>query len=221
MRWLVPLVVLSLVESEQAFAEAEHYEQIRVDGGMTGSTVAITDRNAVGGMAEVKAMVTDHLAIGGRVEILVMFGGHLGQDDLPLDVGLAGCGLLKGEYLLGNGAVRPFAGLGVGVYTIGSHSIQGGPNTQGIQTEIGNYFGVAPQAGVDLGRVRFAVIYNAIVGAGLDVRETIDGVEQTKTFSQNYLSLELSFRFGGGPKPQAMPQTQPPSHSSGPPGVAR
>ena len=159
-------------------------------------------------------MATDNIAIGGRVEILVMFGGHVGQDDLPLDVGLAGCGLLKGEYLLGLGVVRPFVGLGAGVYTIGSHSIQDGPNTQGIHTEIGNYFGVAPQAGVDLGRMRLAVTYNAIVGAGLDVREMIDGVEQTRTFSQNYLSLELSFRFGGGSKPPTNPpQPQPPTYS--------
>jgi hypothetical protein len=200
-RWRAPFVVVSIVGAAPAFAEAEHYEQIRVDGGMTGSTVAVSERNGVGGMAEVKAMVNDNLAIGGRVEIAVMFGGHLGQDNLPIDVAMAACALLKGEVLLGTGPVRPFVGFGAGLYTIGSHSIDAGPTTHGIYTKVGDYFGVAPQVGVDLGRMRLAVTYNAIVGAGIDVHQRMGTADQTTTVSQNYLSLELSFRFGGGPKP--------------------
>ncbi|MFN0246837.1 MAG: hypothetical protein ACKV2T_08000 [Kofleriaceae bacterium] len=197
------LLFVVLLSSSEAFAESTHYEQIRVDGGITGAVSAITDRNSVGVVAEVKAMATDHIAVGGRVEIAVMFGGIVGSDELPLDIGVAGCGLLKGEYLFGTHAIRPFVGVGAGLFTIGSHSIEDGPNTRGIRTEIGNYFGIAPQAGIDLGRLRFGVTYNAIVGASLDVRDTINGVERTRTFSQNYLSLELSFRFGGGRKPAA------------------
>ena len=113
-----------------------------------------------------------------------------------------GCGLVKGEYLFGTGTVRPFVGLGAGLYTIGSHSIAAGPNTQGIQTKVGDYLGFAPQLGVDLGRVRLAATYNAIVGAGIDVHETAGA---TTSVSQNYLSIELSFRFGGGPKQNGVP----------------
>jgi outer membrane protein X len=201
-RWLPLLVVAPLGVGGPAFADAEHYEQIRVDGGMTGSTVAVSDRNGVGFVAEVKAMATDNIAIGGRVEFAVMFGGHLGQDNLPLDITMAACGLVKGEYLFGTGTVRPFVGLGAGLYTIGSHSIAAGPNTEGIQTKVGDYFGIAPQLGVDLGRVRLAATYNAIIGAGIDVHETMGA---TTSVSQNYLSIELSFRFGGGPKQNGVP----------------
>ena len=73
--------------------------------------------------------------------------------------------------------------------------------------QTGRYFGVAPQIGIDLGRVRLAATYNAILGASLEVHQTVGDVEQTSSASQNYLSLELSFRFGGGRR--APPATQP------------
>jgi outer membrane protein X len=192
------LAVASLGLGESAFAETQHAEQIRVDGGVTGTSVAIANRDGVGFVAEVKAMANDHVAIGGRVGFDAMFGGHVGRDNLPLDVTMAACALLKGEYLFGTGSVRPFVGLGGGLYTIGSHSIDAGPNTQGIHTKVGDYFGIAPQLGLDLGRVRVAMTYNAIVGAGIDVHDTVGTTEMTTSVSQNYLSLELAFRFDGG-----------------------
>jgi outer membrane protein X len=204
-RCLPLLVVAPLGVGGPAFADAEHYEQIRVDGGVTGSTVAVSERNGVGFVAEVKAMANDNVALGGRIEFAVMFGGHVGQDNVPMDVTMAACGLLKGEYLFGTGTVRPFVGLGAGLYTIGSHSIQAGPNTQGIETKVGDYFGIAPQLGIDLGRMRLAATYNAIIGAGIDVHETVGAMQHITSVSQNYLSVELSFRFGGGPKPDRVP----------------
>ncbi|HWU89411.1 MAG TPA: hypothetical protein VN253_19255 [Kofleriaceae bacterium] len=202
--WCVAVLALSsIIESRDALAEAEHYEQIRVDGGMTGSFVSVSDRNGAGMVAEIKVMVHDHLAIGGRVEVAVMFGGHVGQDELPLDVAMAACGLVKGEYYLGDSSIRPFVGLGVGGYTIGSQTISSGPNTAGIDQQTGRYFGIAPQIGIDLGRLRLAATYNAILGATLEVRQTTGNVEQTSKLSQSYLSLELSFRFAGGRKQPA------------------
>ena len=128
-----------------------------------------------------------------------MFGGHVDDEELPF--GLAAAGLLKAEYLLGTGMVRPFAGLGAGVYSMGSHTIVSDPNgNSGISTTSGRYFGVAPEVGIDLGRVRFAATYNAILGSSVEYRQTSGGVEHREAFSQNYLSLELSFRFGGGRK---------------------
>ena len=192
------LVAIALGIGEPAFADVERHE-IRVDGGMLGSSVAISDRDGVGFATEIKGLVNDHISVGGRVELDIMFGGHIGQDDLPLDVTMAACGLVKGEYLFGAGTVRPFVGFGAGLFSIGSHSIDGGPNTQGIHTTVGDYFGVAPQLGVDVGRLRLGMTYHALIGAGIDVHETVGTTQMTTKVSQNYLSLELSFRFGGPP----------------------
>lgn len=196
---------LAVVVPRGARAEAPSYEQVRVDAGVTGSSVAVRDRAGAGMVVEIKAMVRDDLAVGGRVEVAVMFGGALGDDQLPLDVAMAACGLAKAELYLADGPVRPFVALGAGGYTIGAQTIDSGPNTAGIHTQTGRYFGVAPQLGVDLGRVRLAATYNAILGASLEVHHTTGTVDEITRVSQNYLSLELSFQFAGGRKPRAPP----------------
>ena len=215
------LAALGLVIGGDASAEAEHYEPIRVDAGMTGSTVGVSDRNGAGFVAEIKVNTHDNIAVGGRVEIAVMFGGRLGGEELPF--GLAAAALLKGEYLLGTGPVRPFAGIGAGLYSIGSHTIVSDPNGNGgISTTSGRYFGVAPEVGLDLGRLRLAATYNAILGTSVEYRQTTGGIEHRESFSQSYLSLEASFRFGGGrkhvsPSPPPPPTPAPPPPAPPPP----
>ena len=60
-------IVLGLLAlGEDARADAEHYEQVRVDAGMTGSAVAVSDRNGVGFVTEIKVNVDDHVALGGK-----------------------------------------------------------------------------------------------------------------------------------------------------------
>jgi hypothetical protein len=201
-------VLVSLVGTRAAHAESEHFEQIRADGGLGMSKAALDDRGGISLIAEVKAMVHDDLAIGGRVEIAMIYGGVVGMDELPLDFTLAASGLVKTElYLPGSqrSLVRPFVGLGAGVYTIGSHQIQSGPNTDGIATAIGRYVGAAPQVGVDAGRLRLALTYNAILGATLEVRDRVGTAEEITRVSQNFWTLELSFRFAGGRKPPSPP----------------
>ena len=194
-------LVLSLVTTTSiASAESETYEPIRVDAGITASRTAISDRNGGGIVVEIKAMAHDQLAIGGRVEIALMFGGSIGDDNTDVDFALAASALVKGEYYLGRDHIRPFVGLGIGAYTIGGQSISTGPGTAGVDQRAGRYIGVAPQIGIDLGRLRLAATYNAILGAQLEVRQMVGTVEQVDTFSQNYLSLEMSFQFGGGRK---------------------
>jgi hypothetical protein len=185
------VLIGSLVMSTPAIADPE----IRVDAGMTGSVVGASGRNGGGLVGEIKAYANDSLAIGGRLEVAMMFGGVFGEDELPLDVGLAACGLVKAEYYVLPGQVRPFVGFGAGAYTLGSQRIESGPNTSGINTQTGNYFGVAPQLGVDLWRFRLAATYNMIVGASIEYTETGPTREMNR-LSRNYFSLEASFRFG-------------------------
>ena len=74
-----------------------------------------------------------------------------------------------------------------------------------IEHATGRYIGVAPQVGVDVGPVRLAATYNAILGAQIEVQRVIDNLPHVEKLSQNYLSLELSFRFTGGLKPDPRP----------------
>lgn len=188
--------VLVLVVSTHASADPE----IRIDAGMTGSVVGTSGRSGAGMVVEIKAYANDWLAIGGRVEVAMMFGGVFGDDELPLDIAMAASGLLKAEYYILPGQFRPFVSLGAGAYTLGSQRIDSGPNTTGINTQTGNYLGVAPQVGIDLWRVRLAATYNMIVGASLEYTET-GPTRETNRLSRNYFSLEVSFRFGGRKRP--------------------
>lgn len=197
--------VITLAVPLAARADSSRFEQIRVDGGLTGSWVGVHDRNGSGMVVEIKSMITDQLAIGGRVEVAVMFGGLVG-DDTRLDVAMAACGLIKGEYFLADGPVRPFVSLGAGGYTIGAQSVSDDASGTTVHQQTGRYFGVAPQVGIDIGPVRLAATYNAILGASLEVHHMVGtGTEHVEHVSQNYLSLELSFRFAGGPRKSSAP----------------
>ena len=207
MRVAASLVVI-LFSTTNAFAEAENYEQIRVDSGMTYAQTAISERRGFGFSAEIKANVHDRLAIGGRIDVGFFFGGLFGDDNLELGFAMAGAGIAKAEYFFVDGYIRPWAGGGIGAYTIGGHTIQDGPTTTGITTTTGRYFGVAPQVGIDLGRLRLGATYHAIIGGSLEFTDMTPSGPEKRTLSQNWLSLELSLRFGGGPKRRDEPNQE-------------
>ena len=195
-------IVIGVVASRAAFADPVHYENTAVDAGVTFVRSAISSRYGDGLAVEIRGLVNDNLAIGGRVEIGAMYGGVVGSDRADLDIAFAASGIVKAEYLFGHEFVRPFVGGGVGGYTIGSQSIPAAGNRAAIENSSGRYLGAAVQVGVDIGPVRVAATYNALLDAYLEFHETTGtGATQTTQLSQNYLTLELSFRFAGGRKP--------------------
>jgi outer membrane protein X len=219
-------VAAVIATATDARAQAEHYDVFRFDSGLTGTYVSASGRGGFGAVIEPKWYVHDNIAIGARFEGAVMFGGAIDQmsGDTQMDMGGVASAMAKGEYLLGTAPIRPFAGLGVGVFDIASQSLAAGPTTTGIDQKAGRYFGVSPQIGVDLGRLRLAATYNKILGADIEVRQMIGNVEQKAQFSQDYLTFELTFRFGGrkkepppviivpvAPPPMAPPPAAPPS----------
>ncbi len=198
-----------------ASAQAEHYDPIRVDTGLTGTYVPSYGRAGFGAIVEPKFMLHDHIAVGLRVEAALMFGGSFADTgETQISMGAVGALTAKGEYLFGDGGVRPFVGLGLGVFDIASQSISAGSATASIDQRAGEYFGVSPQIGVDLGRLRLAATYNAIVGANVEVHQSVGGTMQTASYSQSYLTFEMSFRFGGRrrapPRPMIVAPPPPP-----------
>ncbi len=187
-----------------ARAQAQNYEPIRVDSGLTGTYVGGSGRGGFGAVVEPKFLVHDQIAVGARLEAAVMFGGNIGSDgDTKMDMGAAAAVLAKGEYYFTTSNVRPFVGLCLGMFDLASQSIAAGPMTASIDQKAGRYFGVTPQVGIDLGRLRLAAAYNAILGADIEVHQMVGNTMQTASFSQNYLTFEMSFRFGGQRRPAA------------------
>jgi hypothetical protein len=82
-------------------------------------------------------------------------------------------------------------GLGAGLYDLISQDVSAGNNTS-VSQQAGEFFGLAPQVGVDFGRGRLAVSYNAVLGANVEVTQTVG---DTRTVRQDYRSVELDMRF--------------------------
>lgn len=193
------------IASEPAHAQSETYELFRLDAGVSGSYASAFGRGGFGAVAEPKFMIHDNIAVGARFEGEVMFGGNIntgdaGGDDVSMEMAAVAAALVKGEYLYGTGPVRPFGGLALGVYDIGSQSLGAGAGNASINQKAGRYVGIAPQIGIDLGRLRLAAAYNRILGADIEVSQSIGGVMQTASFTQSYMTFEMSFRIGGNRK---------------------
>lgn len=180
-------------------------DPIRLDTGITGTYVGASGRGGFGAVFEPKLLVHDQIAIGARLEAAVMFGGSIGEaGDTKMDLGAAAAVLAKGEYYATTGSVRPFVGFGLGMYDLASQSISTGPMTASVDQKAGRYFGVAPEVGIDLGRLRLAATYNMILGADIEVHQMIGNAMQTASYSQSYFTFELGFSFGARRKSAAL-----------------
>lgn len=194
--------------TEAAHAQAQNYQPFRFETGLTGTLLPSTGRAGFGAIFEAKLNVHDQIAVGARFEGAVMFGGNLDEDDVTISIGALASTLLKGEYYLTTSTVRPFVGLSLGMYDIVSQTVESSDASTAIDQKAGRYFGVGPQLGFDLGRLRLAATYNLILGADIEVRQQVGTPsESVSEYSQNYFTFELSFRFGGArkPSPPALP----------------
>lgn len=199
-------ITVSCLASGRAEAQSKNYQLFRLDTGVSGTYASSFGRGGFGAVAEPKFLIHDRVAVGARFAGAVMFGGSIdtGGDDVSMDMAAVATALAKGEYYVTLGGVRPVVALGLGVYDIGSQSVGAGGGNAQVNQKAGRYFGVAPQLGLDMGRLRLAMTYNMILGADVEVTQSVGGVEQTASFSQSYFTFELGFRFGGGRKPMPM-----------------
>lgn len=195
------LVVLLLVTAD-AQAQSQNFQLFRMDSGLVGA-YAPGDLSGygIGGFVEPKFNATDRIAVGARLEGSVLMGMQIaGSENVAVGMTSQAATLAKGEYFLSTRKVRPFIGLGAGMYTLASS----GGGTSGANVSAGRYFGVAPQLGVNLGGFRLAGTYHMIFGDNLVTLSA----GNTQKVSRNYASLDIGFQFGG--KPRATTATPPP-----------
>ena len=199
--FLSTLAVPSLIN-----AQSQNYQLFRFDLGVS---YVITDKHwgswGMGAWIEPKFNLLDQLAVGLRTEGIAVIGGMLSNEpDITQKAGAAF--LLKGDYFFTNNTARPFGALGLGMYTLGGQSIKVSTSatSASISQKAGKYFGIAPQIGVDLSHFRVSFVYNIILGATLEVSQSVNvgtnSIQQSSSISQNYLSLEIGGFIGGGKK---------------------
>jgi hypothetical protein len=166
-----------------------------VHSGVAGLWGYGTQSFGLGGVVEPKWNITDWLSVGLRVDGSVLFGGRfVPQGSVSVALGASVAKLVKAELLLGNTGVRPFVGLGAGAYTLLSQSVSAGNSGAGVSQAVGEFFGVAPQLGLDFGGARLGVTYNHMLRADIVIEQNIALGIQAERIPRNYVQLELTFR---------------------------
>lgn len=185
----VVLFFVAVLAVTTAFSQSQNYKPFKVDAGLlyaipSGDGV----KSGIGFYLEPKYNLTDNIAAGLKMEWALMGA----SDELGSDVSISGIGSyqLTGDYYFGDKKVRPFAGLGIGIYTLGSIEFDAADENFEMDgnIDLGSKFGFAPRVGLLMGHFRLGLEYNVITGME-------SGME-----SKNYLSFKVGFEIGGGKK---------------------
>jgi len=143
---------------------------------------------------EPKYAVIPNLSVGLRFEAAVMARGladNTGQTS-EVDVKAAGSYLATGDYYFTNLVVRPFAGVGAGIYTLASVSA----NNNGGSAGGGSKFGGLVRAGVEISHFRLAAEYNLVPSTNVMV---VDGNSTYTAKAKNgYIGIKIGAVIGGG-----------------------
>ena len=168
-----------------------------------------------GASLEPKFTILDPVVIGLRIEGAGHMGGEVTSSSAKISQYASTALMAKGEYyLLPLTSFRPFLGFGAGVFNMGGQNVSAGQGGGSISQAAGRYFGVAPQIGIELGRARLALGYNAILGADIEVKQQVSAgtaPPPAAEVSRNFVHFELGVRFGGGRKPPRMVATTAPA----------
>ncbi|MCY1014572.1 hypothetical protein [Pyxidicoccus sp. MSG2] len=175
--------------------EARQQPLVVIHTGLTGLYVPGSGAAGFGAAVEPKWNITDSLAAGFRFDGGVTMGGSIAaRGTTSFSAGASAATLVKGEFLLGRHGVRPFVGVGAGMYMLANQSVAASVEGAGLNQSGGTFFGVAPQFGVDFGGVRLGLTYNHILGADVVVEQNINAGIEAERIHRNYLQVEIAFR---------------------------
>jgi hypothetical protein len=139
----------------------------------------------VGFYAHPSYYLGDQINVGLKAEIAVI--GSADTEGMSVSISAIGSYLATCNYYFTVSKVRPYAGVGVGLYTLGTASVDDGSGNT-ADFDFGDKFGVAPKVGLDLGHFTINIAYNMIFGL------------EEGYADKNYLTAGIGVFFGGGVK---------------------
>lgn len=162
-------------------AQYGSFRSFRIDLGASYANPSGDELDAgIGFYANPKFHMNDNLLLGVKYETTSIGAA----DDDFLDVSTIVCYASTIDYYVSSNNLRPFAGLDIGIYELGSISSTIMNNT--IDIELGSKFGIAPKIGLSFGHLDFTLQHNIIF-------------DQNERFNDfNHTSVKLGFHFGGG-----------------------
>lgn len=168
------------------FGQSTQYKPFKVDLGLLVAFPLNDDlKIGGGGYIEPKYNIDDQFAGGLRIESVIIANNVLAEingDMIDFNVSGITSFLLTGDYYFTTSPIRPFAGLGAGIFICGEVDYV---NDVVSSYLLGTRFGIAPRIGVLAGHFRLGLEYNMIPGL-------------PTVHSRDYLSLKIGFEIGGG-----------------------
>lgn len=181
--------VLLLVALTAAGAVAQEYKAFRVGVGLGYANAS--GKGAKGGLLwalEPGYRVNDQILANLRIEGAIVARGSATETEASLDVAALGSYTLNGQYYFNNNNLRPFVGVGLGMYSLAAASMEvnsGGTVSQQVVASA-NKIGFYPRVGFDAGHFTLCLDYNI--------------VPETDGIKNSYLGIRIGGFFGGGRK---------------------
>ncbi|MEO1096977.1 MAG: hypothetical protein AAFX57_04400 [Bacteroidota bacterium] len=178
------LVILTILSVSGLYAQ--EFKPFKVDVGIN-LTAALgnTSGRGIGGYLEPRFSSNDHLTFGLRLESAGFSSGNITINTQEIDISSTSVKKMTfvTEYFFNTAQVRPFIGLGLGVFQRQSYGVNVGLTSVSVgelNSSLTN-FGFAPRVGVNAGHLRISGMMNF---SGNDIA--------------NFFSLNVGFEFGGG-----------------------
>jgi outer membrane protein X len=150
-------------------------------------------------VVEPKYAVIPSVSVGLRMEAAVMARGTVDANGnaANVDVKAAGSYLLTGDYYFTQNTVRPFAGAGLGIYSLAAASANS-DGTTSASTSASSKFGEMVRAGVEISHFRFGLEYNIVPKTTVETINGMTGGKTTYTTKNGYLGIKIGICIGGG-----------------------
>jgi hypothetical protein len=147
---------------------------------------------------EPKYAVIPNLAVGLRMEgaIIAKFSGYDEEGNaMNTKVKAAGSYLATGDYYFTNNfALRPFAGVGAGIFSIAGIEM----NSSSENISGGSKFGGMVRGGVEAGHFRIGLEYNIVPKTTFEGYDSDGNYVTGLTSSNNYIGIKIGAFIGGG-----------------------
>jgi len=193
MKKIVYVLALSLLVTSIGYAQ--DYKKFKVGLGL--GYAAASGNGAGGGVivtVEPAYRLQDNLSIGLRLESALITRGYSESfTGASLDVAGIGSYTLNGQYYFGTTDFRPFAGLGLGLYSLAEVKVDasssGGPSSA-TAAAAESKFGFYPRVGFDYHHFSMSADYNIV--------PPTKPAGGTGEFKNNYFGIRFGWFFGGG-----------------------
>ncbi|MFY7899212.1 MAG: hypothetical protein ACOVNY_03435 [Chitinophagaceae bacterium] len=164
-------------------AQSKNYKAFKVNVGLGYAIPAKkTSGGTSGGAAfsiEPQYRLNDVINVGLRIEGAAV--GSVSSSTANADVSVLSSYTASGEYYFASSGFRPFAGVGAGIFSMASATVNSSTTSTPTINYGGSKFGFYPRLGFETGHFRVTGEYNFVSNNG-------------------YMAFKLGFFFGGGKK---------------------